>query len=145
MTPVADFTPDHDPTADELRTRLETLLQNGTAYRDLVRDRAIQGYHDIEWDLDQLNAALRELGLQPHEPGAVTQADLDIKLTIMADVADKGGWAAAMQHLNTPEGRQVLRTAIDQALKTLNGTEPALRVFGAVNSVSLGPVSMRTV
>lgn len=144
MTINSDSTPHSDLIAAALANQLKTVASEAAAFRDLVRDRAIQGYHDLDWSLDEMNDRLRELGLGPHEPRTVTQADLGISMTVTADTDDEHIGTAAMQHLTTPEGEQVMRTAINRALQTLNGTGPALSVHGTVNSVSLDTASLQT-
>jgi len=148
VTSTSASTETSEPTQAELaalRTVLRAVTDANDALRDRVRERALQGYHDRDWTLDQLNSGITKIGLEPHEPRPVTRAELDIRLSILADTDDGNLAVTTMRCLDTQDGRQFLRNAITQALKAVSGTGPALSVLGSITSASIKDVTSATV
>lgn len=100
-----------------LQQRLDAALGELEGFRHRVRDRAISGYRSGDWDLDQLNESLRNLGLEPFEPTYVYRASLNIHLTVRVDEADPDRARDALDFFRTDEARQALQAAVATVLR----------------------------
>ncbi|GAA3587230.1 hypothetical protein GCM10022222_84850 [Amycolatopsis ultiminotia] len=100
------------PTAAELHEQLEQINADHESYRVVVRDRAIRGYRDGMWTLDQLNASLTELGLEPHTVKHVARSTLMIRINLHADIPDRYEAHEAMRAWLTEDVRSAIATII---------------------------------
>ncbi|HET6285760.1 MAG TPA: hypothetical protein VFG15_03280 [Amycolatopsis sp.] len=140
-----------DSAVTSIRTATTAELQQGheretyEKYRTQVRDRAIKGFHDGEWQLDRLNASLRKLGLEPFETKLVSRSALTLELGLTVETGDTSAALQAMARLQTAEGRAVLRNALADAIQTLNSNQPLPIVPSQITYASIGNIRTREI
>lgn len=98
--------------ADELRDKLAALQAAHEAFRKQVRDRAIQGHHDGEWDMDSLNTTLEHLDLATYEPKRLVRSQLRLEVVLEADTDDADHAWRVLQDLEDLSARQAFQEVI---------------------------------
>jgi len=105
------------PAADELRAQLEALQRESDAFRVLVRERAIKGFRDGDWNLASLNDSLERLGLDTYEPSYVSHVQTTLEFQVEVDDGDTyAAETAIRRQLDQPDVRQALQQAIATVL-----------------------------
>jgi Arc/MetJ-type ribon-helix-helix transcriptional regulator len=117
MMTVAQTAMSDAPSEDELRARIDAVQNELDEFRTRVRERAIQGFRNRNWDLADVNAALEELGLECFEPTYVTRARATIEIRLQANESDSDAARDGMQTLlDRDDVRDDLRAALAQVL-----------------------------
>jgi hypothetical protein len=104
--------------ADELRYKLAAIQASHQEFRKQVRNRAIRGFHDGEWEMDSLNAALGRLDLAEYEPKRVVRTVLRLEVVLEADTDDVvRAWSVVqdLEHLRAQEAFKEAITGVVQA------------------------------
>jgi hypothetical protein len=82
------------------------------AFRERVRNRAIDAFHNSHFTLEALNASLEELDLQPYEPRWVCRSELIITLPVEVNSDDHHAAGDVLSAvLADDDVRAALRTA----------------------------------
>jgi hypothetical protein len=103
--------------ADELRDKLAAIHAGHEAFREQVRNRAIRGFHDGEWDMNRLNTTLESLGLAKHEPKRLVRSLLRLEVMLEADTEDVDRAWGVVQDLENLRARQDFKEAITNVVQ----------------------------
>jgi hypothetical protein len=118
---------------EQLQGLVEAYRNRDREFRDQVRERAIQGYLDQEWNLSRLNASLQRLELAPYEPRYTSYGTAEIELAL----AVEGRHDAAIQRLSAFD-REPVHSALRDAVLNILGEH------GGTEGISVNAVRLRT-
>jgi hypothetical protein len=124
--------------ADELRDKLTALQAAHEAFRTQVRDRAIQGHHEGEWDMDSLNTTLERLDLATYEPKRLVRSQLRLEVVLEADTDDANRAWSVLQDLENLSARQAFQEAIANVVQTHLTGDLAVTSSGSALSATVG-------
>ncbi len=129
-----------DASVEQLRERLAALQQGHATYRQRVRDRAIEGFREHQWNLQQLNDTLDRLGLARYEPQVRSRCRVAVEFDVASDHRDRDRAAAAIRQIEHDTTRQALRQAVATVLTEHASDELPLTLDDAFFTIRTGRV-----
>ncbi|WP_158889034.1 hypothetical protein [Amycolatopsis anabasis] len=104
-------------------SELEQARHDLAEYRNRVRNRAIQGFHDGDWKLDELNTSLLRLGLDLYEPQYAARSNVQFSVNLQTDDNDLFTARERMLSLASASGREAVREALDRIVAERVGSD----------------------